>query len=288
MKIEAHAKINLGLDVTGRRKDGYHFVRMIMQALELHDTLYLEKQDRPGVQLETDAEGLATDRSNLIVRAAGLILETYAPEKGVRINLKKRIPLAAGLAGGSTDAAAALRGINKLYELGISDTELCRLGVQLGADIPYCIMGGTALSEGIGEKLTALPDLPFCFIVLGKPQEGMSTAEAYRELDGMTDILHPDIDGQIRALSEADLTGVAKRLGNVLEPVTVSHHPEVRMIREIMLEEGAAGACMSGSGPTVFGIYTEEERAQRTCSVLKKETSGEVILTAPAQNGRNA
>ena len=286
--IEAHAKINLGLDVTGRRKDGYHLVRMIMQELELHDTLYIKKKQHPGVQLETDAPGLAADRSNLIVRAAELILETHAPGKGLQIRLEKRIPLAAGLAGGSADAAAALRGINTVLELGLEKTELCRLGVQLGADIPYCIMGGTALSEGIGEVLTPLPDLPCCYIVLGKPQEGMSTAEAYRELDAMADIRHPDIDGQIRALQEGDLAGVVARLGNVLEPVTVSRQKEVNTIRNILLEAGAVGARMSGSGPTVFGIFTEEEKAQKACSVLKEEPSREVILTTPAQNGRNA
>lgn len=286
--MQAHAKINLGLDVTGRREDGYHLVRMIMQALELHDTLYLEKSDLPGIQLESDAPGLASDKSNLIVRAGELLLENYAPGKGVHIKLEKQIPLAAGLAGGSADAAATLRGINELYKLGISDAELCRLGVRLGADIPYCIMGGTALSEGIGEVLTPLPDLPFCWVVLGKPQEGMSTAEAYRELDAMTDIRHPDIDGQIRALQEGSLTGVAERLGNVLEPVTVLHQPEVETIRIILLEAGAVGARMSGSGPTVFGIFTEEEKALKACSVLKQEPSREVILTTPAQNGRNA
>ena len=286
--MQAHAKINLGLDVTGRREDGYHLVRMIMQALELHDTLYLEKSDLPGIQLESDAPGLASDKSNLIVRAGELLLENYAPGKGVHIKLEKQIPLAAGLAGGSADAAATLRGINELYKLGISDAELCRLGVRLGADIPYCIMGGTALSEGIGEVLTPLPDLPFCWIVLGKPQEGMSTAEAYRELDAMTDIRHPDIDGQIRALQEGSLAGVAERLGNVLELVTVLHQPEVKTIRNILLEAGAVGARMSGSGPTVFGIFTEEEKALKACSVLKQEPSREVILTTPAQNGRNA
>ena len=288
MRIEAHAKINLGLDVTGRREDGYHLVRMIMQELELHDTLYLEKSGEPGIWLTSDEPALASDRSNLIVRAAELMLGTYAPEGGVQIRLEKRIPLAAGLAGGSADAAAALRGINELFELNLNEAELCRLGVQLGADVPYCIMGGTALSEGIGEVLTVLPALPFCYIVLGKPGEGMSTAEAYRQLDAQTEIVHPDIDGQIRALQKADLAGVAERIGNVLEPVTAARHPEVGMIRRQMLEAGAAGAGMSGSGPTVFGIFTEAEKAERACSVLKRELSREVILTTPSQNGRNA
>ena len=288
MKIEAHAKINLGLDVTGRREDGYHLVRMIMQELELHDTLWLEKSREPGVQLISDEPALGADRSNLIVRAAELLLGLYMPEEGVRIRLEKRIPLAAGLAGGSADAAAALRGINELFELNLDDAELCRLGVQLGADVPYCIMGGTALSEGIGEVLTILPTLPSCYIVLGKPEEGMSTAEAYHLLDAQKEIRHPDIDGQIRALKREDLAGVAERVGNVLEPVTAARQPEVDAIRRQLMEAGAAGACMSGSGPTVFGIFTEAEKAQRACSVLKRVLSREVILTTPAQNRRKA
>ena len=288
IRIEAHAKINLSLDVTGRREDGYHLVRMVMQELELHDTLYMEKTGIPGVQLESDKPELASDRSNLIVRAAELMLKDHLPDKGVKIRLEKRIPLAAGLAGGSADAAAALKGINTLFDLGIEEKELCRLGVQLGADIPYCIMGGTALAEGIGEILTPLPELPDCYIVLGKPAEGMSTAEAYHALDRQQQVLHPDIDGQIRALQEGSLKGVADRMGNVLEPVTEERHPEVRGIRSLLMEAGAAGARMSGSGPTVFGLFTEESRAEEACSVLKKEPSREVILTVPAQNGRNA
>ena len=288
LQIDAHAKINLSLDVTGRRADGYHLVRMVMQALELHDTLYMEKTDQPGVQLASDRPELASDRSNLIVRAAELMLKKYLPDQGVKIRLEKRIPLAAGLAGGSADAAAALKGINILFDLGIKEKELCRLGVQLGADVPYCITGGTALSEGIGEILTPLPELPHCYIVLGKPAEGMSTAEAYRALDGRRDVQHPDIDGQIRALRKGHLKGVAEKMGNVLEPVTEERHPEVREIRRLLLAAGAEGARMSGSGPTVFGLFTEESRAKEACSVLKKEPSREVILTVPAQNGRNA
>ena len=288
MEVRAYAKINLGLDVTGRREDGYHLVRMIMQALELHDTLYLEESGTPGVQLETGDPDVPAGRDNLIVRAGEKMLDTFAPGKGVRIRLEKCIPMAAGLAGGSTDAAAAMRGMNELFGLNQSDEELRRLGVQLGADIPYCILGGTALAEGIGEVLTALPALPGCYLVLGKPAGGLSTPEMYRGLDAETDVRHPDIDGQIRALREGDLFGVAERLGNVLEPVACARQPEVGIIREQMLEAGAIGARMSGSGPTVFGIFTEEEKAKKACSVLEKGPAKEVILTAPIQNGRNA
>ncbi|MCR4752443.1 MAG: 4-(cytidine 5'-diphospho)-2-C-methyl-D-erythritol kinase [Eubacterium sp.] len=287
-EIRAHAKINLSLDIVGRREDGYHFVRMVMQSLALHDTLLLETCADPGVWLTTDRRELAVDDSNLVHRAAARLLQMYCPGQGVRIHLEKRIPLSAGLAGGSTDAAAALRGMNDLFSLGLTEEALARLGVQLGADIPFCLCGGTALSEGIGEILTALPALPPCHILLAKPEKGMSTAEAYKAFDAETEVRHPDTDGQIRALQSGDLAGVAAALGNVLEPVTEVQYPEVESIRQCMLREGALGARMSGSGPTVFGIFTEAEKAEKACSVLKKKLSGEVILTAPNQNGRNA
>lgn len=287
-EIRAHAKINLSLDIVGRRADGYHFVRMVMQSLALHDTLLLETCADPGVWLTTDRRELAVDDSNLVHRAAARLLQMYCPGQGVRIHLEKRIPLSAGLAGGSTDAAAALRGMNDLFSLGLTEETLARLGVQLGADIPFCLCGGTALSEGIGEILTALPALPPCHILLAKPEKGMSTAEAYKAFDAETEVRHPDTDGQVRALQSGDLAGVAATLGNVLEPVTEAQYPEVESIRQCMLQEGALGARMSGSGPTVFGIFTEAEKAERACSVLKKKLSGEVILTTPIQNGRNA
>ena len=287
-EIRAHAKINLSLDIVGRREDGYHFVRMVMQSLALHDTLLLETCADPGVWLTTDRRELAVDDSNLVHRAAARLLQMYCPGQGVRIHLEKRIPLSAGLAGGSTDAAAALWGMNDLFSLGLTEEALARLGVQLGADIPFCLCGGTALSEGIGEILTALPALPPCHILLAKPEKGMSTAEAYKAFDAETEVRHPDTDGQIRALQSGDLAGVAATLGNVLEPVTEVQYPEVESIRQCMLREGALGARMSGSGPTVFGIFTEAEKAEKACSVLKKKLSGEVILTAPIQNGRNA
>ena len=287
-EIRAHAKINLSLDIVGRREDGYHFVRMVMQSLALHDTLLLETCTDPGVWLTTDRRELAVDDSNLVHRAAARLLQMYCPGQGVRIHLEKRIPLSAGLAGGSTDAAAALRGMNDLFSLGLTEEALARLGVQLGADIPFCLCGGTALSEGIGEILTALPALPPCHILLAKPEKGMSTAEAYKAFDAETEVRHPDTDGQIRALQSGDLAGVAATLGNVLEQVTEVQYPEVESIRQCMLREGALGARMSGSGPTVFGIFTEAEKAEKACSVLKKKLSGEVILTAPIQNGRNA
>lgn len=286
MKIRAHAKINLSLDITGRRDDGYHLVRMVMQALELHDTLRMEKLSSAGILLETDRKDLAADESNLVFRAAKLMLDTFRPEEGVKISLAKRIPLAAGLAGGSADAAAALRGMNELFAIGLDDTELCRFGLRLGADVPFCLTGGTALSEGIGEILTPLAPLPDCFIVLAKPRAEVSTAETYRAYDSGDGSLHPDTEGLIRALEYADLDGVCARLANVLEPVTSAVHPEVTRIREQLQEAGADGACMSGSGPTVFGIFREKKKAEHACDLLKREPFREVILTCPARNGR--
>lgn len=288
MDIPAHAKINLSLDITGIRDDGYHLVRMIMQDLELHDTLRMEPCTSGEILLETDRPDLAVDKGNLVFRAVQLMRETFRLQPGVKILLEKRIPLAAGLAGGSTDAAAALRGMNELFSIGLNTEELCRLGVRLGADVPYCLTGGTALSEGIGEILTPLPSLPSCCIVLAKPCTEVSTAEAYRAYDRAGEVPRPDTEGLIRALEETDLNGVAARVCNVLEPVTAAVHPEVVRIREQMLETGAAGACMSGSGPTVFGIFTDRKTAETACGILRNEPDREVILTGPVRNGRMA
>ena len=286
MLISANAKINLGLDVTGRRDDGYHLVRMVMQELELCDTLTIEEAAEEGVRLETDRADLPADGTNLICKAAGLFLNEYCPGKGVRISLRKRIPMAAGLAGGSADAAAALRGLDRLFGRGLSMEELCRMGVRIGADVPFCLMGGAALAEGIGEILTPLPAMPACRIVLVKPPCAVSTADVYRAFDGETRVAHPDIDGQARAMRNGDLKEVLARMGNVLAPVTARKYPGIRTIRERLLDCGAEGAQMSGSGPTVFGAFLEETLAEQACEVIKKEMpSADVILTAPVRKG---
>ena len=265
---KAYAKINIGLDVLRRRADGYHEVRMIMQTIDLCDDLCIERTAQPGIRLRTDSTELPVDGNNLICKAADLLFREKGIREGVQITLTKRIPVAAGMAGGSADAAAAMRGLNELFEMGYSISELQRLGVKLGADIPYCLTGGTMLSEGIGEILTPLPAPPECFLVVAKPDINVSTAFVYGNLHAETLTYHPDIDGIITALREHDLRGITDRLGNVLETVTVREYPVIEELKELMRREGAENALMSGSGPTVFGIYRRRETAQEAAGAV--------------------
>jgi len=276
-KIKAYAKINLGLDVIGRLENGYHEVRMIMQTVGIYDELSFQKQDA-GIVITTDAGELPTDENNLIYKAAKLMFDTYQVQGGVKIHLQKNIPIAAGMAGGSTDAAATMKGIRELYGLECSQEELMALGVKIGADVPYCIMGGTALAEGIGEKLTALPKTPECFLLVAKPDINVSTKYVYEHLDAEGVEEHPDIDGMIQAIEDGALQGVVERLGNVLENVTVKAHPVITTIKERMQELGAAGSLMSGSGPTVFGIFTEEGKAREAYEAIKGEKLAKQIF----------
>lgn len=276
----AYAKINLSLDVTGRLDNGYHLVKMVMQTVGIYDTLTLERTEGE-ISITADGGELPLGPDNLIHKAILLMKETYGITGGAKAHLVKRIPIAAGMAGGSTDAACTLIAMNELYELGLSIQELQELGVKIGADVPYCIMGGTALAEGIGEKLTRLPDLPKTCILVVKPNAFVSTKEVYRKLDGRMSyepqasygnvMLHPDVDGMVEALHRADLEGVAARLGNVLEMVTLDMVPEIRQIKNRMLEGGAMGSLMSGSGPTVFGIFEDPGKAQRVLEKLQDE-----------------
>lgn len=265
---KAYAKINIGLDVLRRRADGYHEVRMIMQTIDLCDDLCIERTTQPGIRLRTDSTELPVDGNNLICKAADLLFREKGIREGVQITLTKRIPVAAGMAGGSADAAAAMRGLNELFEMGYSISELQRLGVKLGADIPYCLTGGTMLSEGIGEILSPLPAPPECFLVVAKPDINVSTAFVYGNLHAETLTYHPDIDGIITALREHDLGGITDRLGNVLETVTVREYPVIEELKELMRREGAENALMSGSGPTVFGIYRRRETAQEAAGAV--------------------
>lgn len=276
----AYAKINLGLDVLRRRKDGYHEVKMIMQTVDIFDTLTFVKKDEPGICLKVDHEELSEDKNNLIYRAAELLMEKAGVKQGVEITLTKRIPIAAGMAGGSTDAAAAFHGINELFDLGYSLEELQALGVTLGADIPYCLAGGTAISEGIGEILTKLPAPPQCTLVVAKPDINVSTKFVYENLHANTLTCHPDIDGMIEAIKSGSLQGITDRLGNVLETVTVREYPIIEEIKNLMKQEGAKNALMSGSGPTVFGIFTKEELAQAAAAQIReKQLAGQVFVT---------
>lgn len=267
---KAYAKINIGLDVLRRRTDGYHEVRMIMQTVDLCDDLYIERTAQPGIRLRTDSTELPVDGNNLICKAADLLFQEKGIREGVQITLMKRIPVAAGMAGGSADAAAAMRGLNELFGMGYSISELQRLGVKLGADIPYCLTGGTMLSEGIGEILSPLPAPPACFLVVAKPDISVSTAFVYGNLHAETLTYHPDIDGMIEALREHDLRGITDRLGNVLETVTVREYPVIEELKELMRREGAENALMSGSGPTVFGIYRRRETAQEAAGAVAR------------------
>lgn len=278
-ECRAYAKINLGLDVLGRLPNGYHKVKMVMQTVGIYDVLTFEREDS-GIVITTDSGELPTDKDNLIYKAAGLLFERYHITEGVRIHLQKNIPIAAGMAGGSTDAAAALKGVSRLFGLDLNEGELKELGVQIGADVPYCVMGGTALAEGIGEKLTALPPTPECFLLVAKPDISVSTKYVYEHLDALSSYVHPDIDGMVQAIADGSLQGVIDRLGNVLEGVTVSAYPVIDTIKRRILALGAAGSLMSGSGPTVFGIFTEEEKAKNAFERLKTEQlAKQVFLT---------
>ena len=280
VRQRAYAKINIGLDVLRRRPDGYHEVKMIMQTVGIYDDLLIEKCEKPGIFLQIDKEELPTDQNNLIYKAAQLLLAEKKIQEGVRISLTKRIPIAAGMAGGSSDAAAALRGMNELFNLGYQTQELQKIGVKLGADIPYCVVGGTMLSEGIGEILTPLPTPPDCTLVIAKPDINVSTKFVYENLHADTLSYHPDIDGMIRALREGSLKGITDRLGNVLETVTIREYPIIEEIKKVMRENGAENALMSGSGPTVFGIFTQEKKAQEAAKQLRdRNLAGPVFVT---------
>ena len=276
-RIKAYAKINLGLDVIGKLENGYHEVRMVMQTVGIYDELFLEKADSD-IVVTTDSEELPTNEDNLIYKAAKLMLETYGIQGGIRIHLKKNIPIAAGMAGGSTDAAATMKGINRLYDLDCTLRELMELGVKIGADVPYCVMGGTALAEGIGEKLTALPAAPECYLLVAKPDINVSTGYVYEHLDAEGIAEHPDIDGMVQAIEEGSLQGILNRLGNVLENVTVEAYPVIDTIKNRMKELGAVGSLMSGSGPTVFGIFLEEAKAQEAYEKIEEEQLAKQIF----------
>lgn len=285
---KAYAKINLGLDVVRRLENGYHEVRMIMQTVGICDVLTLEKIPS-GIVVTTDSGELPTDENNLIYKAAKLMMDRYQIAQGVRIHLEKNIPIAAGMAGGSTDAAGTFIGMNELFGCGALEEELRELGVKVGADVPYCIMGGTALAEGIGEKLTRLSPAPDMFLLVAKPDINVSTKYVYEHLDAEGVEVHPDIDGMIQAIEAKDLAGIVARLGNVLENVTVRRYPVIQEIKEEMLRMGAEGSLMSGSGPTVFGIFTEEGKAEEALAELaRKQLAKQLFVTRLCEGGTYA
>ena len=273
VKQKAYAKINLSLDILGRLENGYHIVKMVMQTIDLSDELIFETQDREcpsmEVTLVTDNGEIPGGEDNLIVRAVRRMEYKYGIRRDLRITLKKNIPVAAGMAGGSTDAAAALRAVRDLFVPDVSDEELQKIGVTLGADIPYCVTGGTQLSEGIGEVLTVLPDAPQCGLVICKPPVGVSTGEVYKRYDSLEDVRHPDIDAQIEAIRRGDLAGMAGECGNVLEEVTGAMYPRIGEIERFFEQEGALVSKMSGSGPTVFAVFADKQEAARAAQAFE-------------------
>lgn len=276
--LKAMAKINLSLDVVRRREDGYHEVRMIMQTVNLYDEITLKKTITAGINVITDVEFLPTNQDNLVYKAAKLLMDEFQIQEGLEITLKKSIPVAAGMAGGSADAAAVLLGVNELFSLSLSKEQLMERGVKIGADVPYCVLGGTALAEGIGEKLTPLSDAPECYVLIAKPDIEVSTKFVYENLHANQLKVHPDIDGMIEEIQQGSLLGVADKMGNVLETVTVKAYPVIQEIKDTMKQNGAVNSMMSGSGPTVFGLFDKKEFAQRAEEALKTRNDLSTLL----------
>ena len=284
IQLKALAKINLGLDVLRRREDGYHEVKMIMQTIGLHDDLEIRKTKTPGIQVKTNLYYLPTNENNLVYKAAKLLMDEFQIQDGVSIQLKKRIPVAAGMAGGSSDGAAVLWGINQMYGLGLSMQALMERGVRLGADVPYCIQRGTALAEGIGEKLSVLPSMPKCTILIAKPGISVSTKFVYENLhaNDLKPEQHPDVDSMIEAMRQKDLGLLCSRMGNVLETVTIPAYPVIDEIKKTMMDNGALGSMMSGSGPTVFGIFDSPSAAKQAMKAVRAaKLAKQVCLTTP-------
>lgn len=284
IQLKALAKINLGLDVLRRREDGYHEVKMIMQTIGLHDDLEIRKTKTPGIQVKTNLYYLPTNENNLVYKAAKLLMDEFQIQDGVSIQLKKRIPVAAGMAGGSSDGAAVLWGINQMYGLGLSMQALMERGVRLGADVPYCIQRGTALAEGIGEKLSVLPPMPKCTILIAKPGISVSTKFVYENLhaNDLKPEQHPDVDSMIEAMRQKDLGLLCSRMGNVLETVTIPAYPVINEIKRTMIDNGAIGSMMSGSGPTVFGIFDSPAAAKQAVKAVRaSKLAKQICLTTP-------
>ena len=271
IRLKARAKINLGLDVLGKREDGYHEVRMVMQTIGIYDRLILTKIPEEEIRITSNLAFLPVNENNLIYKAIKLLKDEYHFPGGVSVDLNKFIPVAAGMAGGSTDAASTMFGVNRLFGLNLSMGKMMELGVRLGADVPYCVMRGTALAEGIGEKLTRITPVPHMWILIAKPQINVSTRLVYEQLDMGGIQKHPDIDGIIRAIEAQDVVRIAQSMGNVLENVTVPLYPVIETIKQDMLSHGAINTMMSGSGPTVFGIFPDEQTTLACQAFLKKK-----------------
>ena len=286
ISLKALAKINLGLDVVRRREDGYHEVRMIMQTIHLYDRLDIKRTQEPGIQIQTNLSFLPVNENNLIYKAAKLLMDEFSITDGVSVKLDKRIPVAAGMAGGSTDAAAMLIGVNRLFSLGLTKRQLMERGVQIGADVPYCIMRGTALAEGIGEALSPLPPMVKCPVLIAKPSISVSTKFVYQNLKLDDTTIHPDIDRLIDDIKAKNLHDIAAHMGNVLETVTIPNYPVIDEIKKHMLSNGAVGAMMSGSGPTVFGLFDNEDTAKKAYKAMRSSHLARQVYLTSVYNNR--
>lgn len=287
ISVKALAKINLGLDVVRRREDGYHEVRMVMQTIHLFDRLEIKKLQGGNIKIATNLSFLPTNENNLVYKAAKLLMDEFHIGDGIDVKLYKHIPVAAGMAGGSTDAAAVLYGMNRIFDLGLTKEELMERGVKIGADVPYCIMRGTALAEGIGEMLTVLPPMVKCPVLIAKPQINVSTRFVYENLKLNAKTVHPDINKLVDDIAEKDLKKIALDMGNVLETVTIPNYPVIAKIKEQMMEHGAAGSMMSGSGPTVFGLFEHEDTAEAAYEAMRESgLAKQIYLTSIYNNAR--
>ena len=285
--LKALAKINLGLDVIRRREDGYHEVRMVMQTIHLYDRLDIVRSREPGIRIQSNLNFLPVNENNLVYKAGMLLMDEFGITDGVDVRLTKRIPVAAGMAGGSTDAASMLYGMNQIFDLGLSRKALMERGVKIGADVPHCLMRGTALAQGIGEKLSQLPPMVKCPVLIAKPAVSVSTKFVYQNLKLDEHTIHPDIDALIDAIRNKDFTAICGNMGNVLESVTIPNYPVIAQIKEKMMEAGANHAMMSGSGPTVFGLFEDEEIARHARDVMKESgLARQVYLTSIYNNRR--
>lgn len=286
MKLRALAKINLGLDVIRRREDGYHEVKMIMQTIHLYDKILLKKIEEPEIRVRTNLYYVPENENNLVYKAAKILRDEFKIKEGIYINLQKFIPVAAGMAGGSSDAAAVFYGMNRMFHLGLSQKELMERSVKVGADVPYCIMRGTALAEGIGEKLTRLSPVPECRVLIAKPSISVSTKFVYENLKLDEQTVHPDIDRLIAEIEAGNLYGMAQHMGNVLETVTIPEYPVIARIKEEMKQAGALNAMMSGSGPTVFGLFDDEKKAQQAYRRLRRGNMAKQVYLTHIYNNR--
>ncbi|WP_456056395.1 4-(cytidine 5'-diphospho)-2-C-methyl-D-erythritol kinase [Agathobacter sp.] len=286
ISLKALAKINLGLDVVRRREDGYHEVRMIMQTIHLYDRLDIKRTKESGIQIQTNLSFLPVNENNLIYKAAKLLMDEFSITDGVSVKLDKRIPVAAGMAGGSTDAAAMLFGMNRLFSLGLTKRQLMERGVQIGADVPYCIMRGTALAEGIGEELSPLAPMVKCPVLIAKPSISVSTKFVYQNLKLDDTTVHPDIDLLIEDIKAKNLHDIAAHMGNVLETVTIPNYPVIDEIKKHMLSHGAVGAMMSGSGPTVFGLFDDEATAKKAYKAMRSSHLARQVYLTSVYNNR--